>query len=351
MDDNQAQQAPEQQYNDGSLSAAAAAMPDLPGFDNPNLVDFAAARDGLQQPQRPRDDAGRFAQAQPQQQTPPQAKPPEQQQAKPQQVEEAEKSEPGEEFFELPPETEGGEPVRIPASEVFEGYQKAKDLQAELEEAKRIAPPPLEYDKQIYETVRIRGQLAQELNAYAQLIQPQQPDMELLNPQSPRHNPEAFYQQAMVSRQMQEQLTNIRQRIQALNSEQQTEQEALSKARFARERGKLQEMWPEVLTSPQKATQVRDMAQRLYGIDNETFSQTIDARFYAVLKDALAFREGLKTKEAAVKVVRSKPKLVRASARTGADSARAQQVQTHYQRLTRSGSLDDAAEAIGGLLG
>lgn len=343
MDEDQG--APQSTEHDGSLAGAVAAMPD---FDDSNLIPFDQARDGVEPKRRDRDDQGRFTQAE-------KAKEPAKQ-ADPAQDEPADDPEaisaPEEEFFELPPEQEGGEPVRISATEVFEGYQRSRELQAELEEARRVAPPPIEYDQQIYETVQTRGRLMQDLQTYAEMLRPAQPNLELLNEASPNFNPSLYYQQVQMADQMGKQLQAVRNQMQQLQADQTREQEALTQARFARERGKLQQLWPDVLANPQKAQQVRDAAARYYNIDNQTFAQTIDARFYAVLKDALAYRDGLKAQQTAVKVVRSKPKLVRAAARSGGNPKQ-QAVSNAMRRAQRSGGLtmDEAADAIGGLLG
>lgn len=339
--------------HDGSIDGAVATMPD---FDD--LVPFEQARDGVQQPKRqeqarepngrwtPEEQAAIDAAARGRNAPPPGPKTKEAEAA----VDPAdETSAPAEEFFELPPETEGGEPVRIKADEVFAGYQRTKDLEAELADLRHTAPPPPEYDAAIFQNVQVRNNLWKELQAYQALLQPQQPDLELLNPNSPRFNSDLYYSQVQMAQQMNQQLHAVKQRMAELHADQERDQEAVQQARFARERGKLQTVWPEVLSSPAKANAVRDAAARLYGIDQNTFATTIDARFYAILKDALAYRDGVKAQQTAVKVVRSKPKLVRASARSG-ETAKQMAVTTAMQRVSRSGSLEDAADAIGGLI-
>lgn len=356
MIDNNAQAAGSAEpHNDGSLDAAVASMPD---FDDSNLVPFERARDSNVEPRRA--DNGRFTTdpAAPKQ-TPVQVPDPRiaaealaAADAAAKAAEEADTSTPADEFFELPPEEEGGEPRRIPATEVFEGYQKAQELAAEIEEVRRSTVPPQEYDRQILETVQARGRIMQELQAYAQMLQPQQPDLELLNQASPRFNPDLYYQQVQMSQQLSQQLGAVRQQMAHHQASATREQEALSHATRAREQGKLRDMWPEVLSDPKKAHEVREKAARFYGIDDTVFASTLDARLYAVLKDALAYRDGVRAQQTAVKVVRAKqvPKLVRASARNG-NTAKQQATSSAMQRLSRSGSLDDAADAIGGLLG
>ncbi len=354
MIDNNAQAAGSAQpQNDGSLDAAVASMPD---FDDSNLVPFERARDSNMEPRRAPN--GQFtvdgAVKEPQIAVPdPRIAEEQARAAGAKTAAEADASDPAEEFFELPPEEEGGEPRRIPATEVFEGYQRAQELAAEIEEVRRGVVPPIEYDRQIMETVQARGRIMQELQSYAALLQPQEPDLELLNQASARFNPDLYYQQVQMSGQLKQQLGAVRQQMQQHQAAIEREQGALSDAKKAREQSKLREMWPEVLSDPKKAHEVREKAARLYGIDDQVFATTIDARLYAILKDALAYRDGIKAQQTAVKVVRAKqvPKLVRSTARTGANTAKQQAYSTASQRLARSGSLDDAADAIGGLLG
>lgn len=356
MIDNNAQAAGSvEPQNDGSLDAAVASMPD---FDDSNLVPFERARDSNIEPRRAEN--GRFT-ADPATPKQPQVQVPDPRiaaealaaaEAAKAAEAEAEASTPAEEFFELPPEEEGGEPRRIPATEVFEGYQRAQEMAAEIEEIRRGTVPPQEYDRQILETVQARGRIMQELQAYAQMLQPQQPDLELLNQASPRFNPDLYYQQVQMSQQLSQQLGAVRQQMEHHQASARREQEALTHATKAREQSKLRDIWPEVLSDPKKAHEVREKAARLYGIDDQVFATTLDARLYALLKDALAYRDGVKAQQTAVKVVRAKqvPKLVRATARNG-NTAKQQATQSAMQRLARSGTLDDAADAIGGLLG
>jgi hypothetical protein len=343
--------------HDGSIDGAVATMPD---FDD-NLVPFEQARDGVQpqrRQQQPRELNGRWTAeeqaeldaARGRNSAPPGPKTSAAESAAAEDAEaDADVSTPAEEYFELPPEKEGGEPVRIKADEVFTGYQRARELETELAELKQSAPPPVEYDHEIYKTVQVRGRMLKELETYAHLLQPQQPQMELLNQASHHFNPDLYYQQVQMAQQMTQQLQAVRQRMDELQDDQSAEQEALASAKFAREKSKLSQIWPEVLSNPQKAHAVREAAARFYGIDNQTFATTHDARFYAILKDALAYRDGIKAQQTAAKVVRAKPRLVRASARSG-ETAKQMAVTTAMQRVSRSGSLDDAADAIGGLL-
>lgn len=341
--------------NDGTIEGAAAAIPD-------NLISFEEAVNreaGLGSPDemaairernaRPRDPAT-------QQFTKPQLVTDQQQIQQPvdqvqdqQQAPLANASSVDEEMFELPPDREGEEPRRIPAREVFEGYQRAEQLAQELEQVRRVAPPPAEWDRQMYETVQVRSKLVQQLEMLERTMLPPAPDSNLINPSSPNYDPGTYHQQQQVYAQAQQRMQLVQQaraqEAQLLSQE----REALSRAARAREQGKLIELWPEI-RQPAVQRQVMADAARYYGIMEQDFSTIIDSRMYALLKDALAYRQSQSQRQAAVKVVRSVPKLVKAPARSS--QTRSQQtVASGMRRLVQSGSIDDAADVIGGLLG
>lgn len=344
--------------NDGTLEGAVAAMAginaaDLISFDEaanrdeglPPPEDIAKHRDKVdaqrQQQERQREPNGQFKpndkghEAQPPQ--PPQ-------QAKEVQPE---ASDVAEEFFELPPETEGGEPKRIPAKEVFDGYQRAQQLQVELEQSRRVQPPPQEWDRQMMETVSTRTRLTQMLADLEQASIPAEPDSSLIDENSPRYDPAAYQRQLAAYKGSAQRMNQIRAMREAHQNQLSQEQNALLEARRAREQNKLLDLWPEI-RDPATQRQVRDEAARFYGITEQDFANTYDSRMYALLKDALAFRASQSQRQAAVKVVRSVPKLVRAQARDNrAPHQRAQA--DAMRRLASSGSEEDAALALSGL--
>ncbi|MEY4378810.1 MAG: hypothetical protein RLZ85_691 [Verrucomicrobiota bacterium] len=343
--------------NDGTIEGAVAGLADV-NIDN--LIPFEEARDRVAQggPNQQASEAWKLQNRQPDGKFTDGKKPAPKQAAQPVQPEaevpaeaqpEADVSEPAEEYFELPPETEGGEPVRVKAEDVWRGYQERETLRAELEQVRRQAPPPDQWDQQILETVRERGQLVEQLQILEQMYRPAPPDMDLINPQSPRYNPDQYYTQLQLAQQQERQIGAIQQQRQVQQAALEREQTALREARLAREKARLREFWPEVVTDAKKANEVREATARYYGIPPQELGQVVDARLYLILKDALAYRADKQAQQAAVKVVRSKPKLVRGTARTG-DTARQTHVNQAMQRLSRSGSIEDAANAIGGLL-
>jgi len=252
-----------------------------------------------------------------------------------------------EDYFELPPAAEGEEPQRLKATEVFEGYQRAQDLQAELENVRATAPPPPDYDRAIMEAVEVGQQYLFGLQQLEQQLQPMAPNQDLINPNSPDYDPEMYFNQQQHAQAQAQQHQHVQAERQRVEQETHQRTEAVGRAKFAREQQKLFEVWPE-LKEEAGAHKVRDEASRHYGIDEATLNSVHDSRFYSVLKDALAYREQSAAKETAVKVVKAKPKLVKGKARQGNPANR--RSQDGLQRLQQSGSLEDARDALEGLL-
>lgn len=344
--------------NDGTLEGAAAAMQDvdvsnLMSFDEaanrneglPPPPDMAKARD---QSRQSRSEDGKFQSPNAEALA---ALPPNHNQA-PAEDEAAEGdvlADLESQFFELPPEKDGDEPVRLTAKQVFEGYQEREQLRRDLEAVKRVAPPPQEWDRQMYETVQTRGQLVQMLNTIAQAYAPQEPDMRLIDPNNPNQDPALFYHQKAAFDAARMQIQRVAEERQRQEQALAQERNALSEAGRLREMSKLKEFWPEI-ADPSVQREVRDYAARTFGITDHDFKTIHDSRFYAILKKAKAFDDAQSQRQTAVKIVRSAPKLVKAPARN--TQGRGQQAySTSMQRLQRSGSIEDAANAIGGLLG
>lgn len=247
-------------------------------------------------------------------------------------------------------EEDGKEPQRLKVSEVWDGYRKAKEYETELTKIRQQPIIPQEIETAIVETTKAREQYMQGLKRMVAMNQPSPPSLELVDPNSPHYNPEAYHQgvrayQVAVQRHEQAQA-----HLQELEQQQKNETEAVRAARWQRERAVLEQKWPEVFQK-EAQSQIRSDLLKEYGIDDAFLSSdlTLDHRIYLLAKDALAYRKSQAKAAEAVKVVRSKPKLIRGSARDqqspnrrAANDARA--------RLSQSGSIDDAAAALDGLI-
>lgn len=359
---NDTNAAPENFQPDGSLADAAMMMPDFDGdMDDPSpgntrteIIDPREAANRRATPaqdnrqpsrQQRREDDGKYADGfVPGANLPPEA---DEQDAHADPAD-VEASAPDDEWFELPPEKEGEAPRRIKAEDVWKGYQEREQLVQQIEHIQRIVPPPPQYDEEIYKTVQVRGRMLQELNVLIQANQPLEPDLSLIDDQSPRYNPGEYQRQVALQRDMIQRHHKLRERQAYEQHQLKQEQEALTAARTAREQSKLVQFWPQI-RDPAVQRQVRDDAAKYWGLDGDTIDSVMDARFYALLMDGLAHRNGEKQRQQTVKVVRAKPKLVKGSARNTA-SPKAAQYQGGMKALQRSHSEADAADAIGALL-
>lgn len=264
-----------------------------------------------------------------------------------------EASDVADEFFELPPEKEGEKPRRLKASEVWEKAQRADALEQQLVEARRTVVPPAAFDEQLMQLITAQQNTLQQLQMYEQMLHPEQPDIELINEESPRYNPGLYQRQYAMAQQKASQVSRIRAQMEAVDQDRKQRVAAYERLQFARGREALGQLWPEVVADDGKeAARVRSEVAEYYGrhgVTPEVMASITNPGFYAVLKDALAYRRGLRAKETAVKVVRSKPKLVRGAAR-GPSNAKAAAYHNGMQRLVRSNTIEDAADALEGLI-
>ena len=104
------------------------------------------------------------------------------------------------------------------------------------------------------------------------------------------------------------------------------------------------EIWPEMKDS-ETANGVRTSLEKNYGIDRKTLSEVIDSRFYAVAKDALAYRAQQAKQAEAVKVVRAKPKLIPSGARASSNGSNTRATES-MAALRKSGSIEAAMDAL-----
>ena len=244
---------------------------------------------------------------------------------------------------------DGAEPKRIPIAEALERYSKFEELQAQLAEQQQTQVPPEQYDTAISMALEQASQYENGLRQLQQWLQPQMPSAELVNPNSPHYDPEAYHQQLEQARQ----LTQMRQQVDAeaqrVRGDRDSRQQAVLETRQAREWAAALQAWPELKETSTRERVVSDVSEA-YGFPADEVRAIGDHRVLKVLKDALAYRQQRAAKDSAVKVVSAKPKLVRSKARQS-QSGKAARFAEANDRLTQSNSLDDAAEAIGGLLG
>jgi hypothetical protein len=259
-----------------------------------------------------------------------------------------------EEYFELPAEKEGEKPRRLKAMEVWEKAQRADTLERQLAEARRDFVPPESYDQQVIELVNAQANTSRTLRMYAHMMQPEQPDLELINEESPRYNPGLYQRQMAMAQAKHSQVQRIQAEIAEIERDQQMKTHAVQRNQRIRCAHEVQKFWPEVIgpNADKEADRVRGEISDYYGhlgFTPEVMATITNPGAFAVLKDALSYRRGQKARETAVKVVRAKPKLVKGAARDTQSPSNRRSAQG-MQRLQQSGSVDDAAAALDGLI-
>jgi hypothetical protein len=258
-----------------------------------------------------------------------------------------------EDYIELPGEKDGEEPQRLKVSEVFAGYQKARQLEADIAAGKVGAKTPVEMsadaEKATEDLIRQMSEYSKANEIFASMQQVREPSIELLNETSEHYNPALYAQQKQQAAQVAKQIAAAKAEIERVGNEQAQLQQKLDNARFQREQTKLNEFWPELMADKAVQTEVMTKAEKAYGFKAEDFNGIVDHRHYKVLKDALAYRAAQEKTEAVVKVVRAKPKLVKGAARSSVNPKDAKRADA-MDRLSKSGSIDDAADALEGFL-
>lgn len=252
-------------------------------------------------------------------------------------------------YIELAGEGEGAEPTKIKLADAIERYQAYEKVQAELAEAKKAQPPPEHYEQAI---AKAHDEATQYLNGLRQLeqwMQAPQPNPDLVNPASQNYNPELYHQQLVQAQEIGTLRSAMRQEAERVEKETAEKNRVVLEARMHREKAEAQKLWPE-LADPATRSKVIDDFSKAYKFTPDEVKAIGDHRVLGVIKDALAYRASLAKKETAVKVVTAKPKLVRAQARNSQTGKQAA-FSAASERLSKSNSLDDAAEAIGALLG
>lgn len=316
--------------NDGSVEAAVADMPDIEALEIENGRTFEDAKPEARAPKP--DPVVKVVEK-----------------AEPAKTAEPDADVEDDDYIEFPSEEEGKEASRVKLAEVIEKYRSAEKLTQELAAAKaapRWSPP--EVDQHIAAAVTAQQQHLNEMRQWQKFNQPDQPDQSLLDPRNPNRNPDLYFAQTQRYQSLLQAHQQINAQAAQIETDTRQQQEALHGSKLMREQAELLKFWPEA-GDEKVAQKVYSDLKSHYGLDENTVKSVVDHRFYKLAKDALAFREAQAKQQEAVKVVKAKPKLVSGNARSST-SAPARRSNEAFGRLQQSGSIEDAADALDGLL-
>ena len=252
-----------------------------------------------------------------------------------------------EEYFEFAPEKDGEAPRRVKLDDVLAAYEELPKVKGELEKVSKVQPPPEQYVQAIEEAVRERTKMINSLQMLQQIINPQEPSLEMLNAASDKYDPDGYYAAKTRAEQQRADLRAINAEMKRQSDKADEETAALGRAHSVRETAALLKAWPEF----EKEQTKRDFIDGLrgFGFKDEEIGKISDHRQMLVIRDALKLRALEAEKAKAVQVVRQKPKLVKGAARSSTDS-KASARSTAMERLRATGSEEAAAQALKGLV-
>jgi hypothetical protein len=262
-------------------------------------------------------------------------------------------AEPDEDYVELPVEhgsASDAKPQRVKLSDVVGKYRQATKLEREIATLRSNARPMStpEVEQAIAGIIRERQAIHAAMGQWQSMNQPVPPSIEMVNPSSPTYDPGEYHRQVSNYQTLLQAHQDVDRRRKAIEAENAKGQQELYQAKRARETALLVEAMPELATH-KNAAAFRKNIKDHYGYSDEEIDATLDHRSFVVMADAIKYRELKRSADKVLREVRAKPKLVRASARQATDTRR-ESVSNSMGRLRQSGSLDDAAAAIGGLL-
>lgn len=253
-----------------------------------------------------------------------------------------------EDFIEIPTE-EGKDPIRAPLSKVLELAAEAATYKAELAKAQQSGPLPEQIQQLVQTTLVERQKYLDALDQWTAANKPVAPDYDLINPHSPKYDPGAYWEAAETYRQRiaQHQAAEAeRAKVSKVNEE---HAKVLRASEHIAARTALLKQWPE-LSDQAYAKQVQTDLERLYGIDSKTLDQVLDPRFYLLARDALNSHKQKRAEATTAKIVKAKPKLIKGGARDAAPTSAKRSASKHFDRLSKTGSVDDATALLESLL-
>ena len=220
----------------------------------------------------------------------------------------------GDEIFELPPEAEGQEPVKMTKAEAIAAIRAQRQITGDIANVINAAEAKYqqEQDKIIEEIAQAHDVVITRAEAALKMMpRPQMPSELLLDRTSQYYDPETYHLQKLT---FDKQVEVIKQ-VQAAHATATTQKtEALTAAeqiQNAREHERLSRVWPEWKDTAKreaKATELLEGAEKVFGIPKETMAKL---PFDHKLLQALDF--ALKAKQAPAKAVEVR-KVVKESA-------------------------------------
>lgn len=250
----------------------------------------------------------------------------------------------------VPVKVDGVETL-VPIEEIRSGYSRTKDY---TQKTQALAEERKKFESDILAPARAeREQLVHHLTQLESIVRAAMPDTEPdWDRLAAEATPEEFQAQFTNWKKNSERIGRIRAQQEAVNARIAADAQAQLEAVLASEHEKLREAIPE-FRDAEKGKQLHDdlvaFAKSL-GYSSDDLAQVTDHRALVVLNKARLYEQAQKTRSTAeTKVDRALDKGLKPS---GVRPALApNKLETAKAKLAKSGSIDDAADAIGALLG
>lgn len=251
-----------------------------------------------------------------------------------------------EDYVELPPAEDGGDPVRVPLSELLAARDRIAGIEAEFEQVRAETLPPDDVVRATMEAHDARQQyleLAQQLERH---LMPRQPSLSMLDDTSPYYDPSAYYHAVQDYNSRLQEFHQWRQRTAA---ERERHAHADRTARDLRLR-QVRAQVPEIRTDAGYMETVKAVSDA-FGLSPEELSSVTDPRAWKIITYALKGQAAEKAAGEARRVADAKPRLVRPKGRSAGQPGRQSVAAAIRQAGNQPGGLtfDEAAAAIGGL--
>lgn len=241
-------------------------------------------------------------------------------------------------------ETEDGATERVAVSDLLESHKQLTELGSNADEIRsqiaeqatvQVQERTTALDNQIQQTVELYGLLD------ALMPKLEQPSQELLNPQSPHYNPDAYREQMNAVQEVQSVMDGAKAKMTKLKEQYQKEAVQRQKLQAQSDWAKLtakDKTWLQP-GAEKRLDDVRTAASKLYGIDTKLISSITHPGFIQMAEDAKLYREA-KAKPAP-KTKKGAPRLVKGgSKRKAADPSASRRAKAN-DALRKTGRVTD----------
>lgn len=237
-----------------------------------------------------------------------------------------------------------GKPKQVTLQELQRGYSGQAFINQNLETLAQAKKQMQEQYSEIQQERQFLSDFRQRAEQGQMLTPPKPPSRELFQ-QDPIGYMEAklAHEDAMGEYQQQQQ------QLQQMTARQRADQERQHETYLQSQLQVLQERVPE-FADPKKATAYREKMMSAgmneYGFSAEELTSQADARYLAVLSDAIKYREQQQAAGAAMQRADGARPVVKPGVKRSAKTSKVKQAQNAQSRMRKTGSVDDVANFL-----